>query len=39
MWSGKERVTELTLLRGLLAESLAHRVRHIDCWCWLVGLV
>lgn len=29
-------MSELTLLRGLLAEALAHRVRHVDCW-WLVG--
>jgi hypothetical protein len=28
-------VSELTLLGGLLAEALAHGVRHVDCW--LVG--
>jgi hypothetical protein len=29
----------LTLLLGLLAESLASKVRHVDCWLswWLVG--
>ena len=25
---------ELTLLGSLLAEALAHGVRHVDCWCW-----
>jgi hypothetical protein len=29
----------LTLLLGLLAESFASKVRHVDCWLgwWLVG--
>jgi hypothetical protein len=30
--TGWIRTARLTLLAGLLAESLAHGVRHVDCW-------